>query len=162
MNAKTFLRTLMARSPHGKSSTASGYSRAAWRRRSSALRWAALAGPRSSRMVGRYANSVTPLLYRRPMAKVKTVHRCTECGGSSPRWTGRCPACEAWNTLVEEREVPPSWSARGGEGLAGGLGAPAVATPITAVDGAGAQPVPTGLPELDRVLGGGLVPGSGT
>src|SRR4051794_24694555 len=58
MKANTFLRTFIARSPHGNSSTASGYSRAACRSRSSALRWAALAGPRSSRMVGRYANSV--------------------------------------------------------------------------------------------------------
>jgi DNA repair protein RadA/Sms len=91
------------------------------------------------------------------MAKVKTVHRCTECGGSAPRWTGRCPSCEAWNTLVEELEARPA-AAPGG--LAGGLGPPARPTPITTLDGMGARPAPTGVAELDRVLGGGLVPGS--
>jgi DNA repair protein RadA/Sms len=94
------------------------------------------------------------------MAKVKTVHRCTECGGSAPRWTGRCPSCEAWNSLVEELEAAPAAAGGRRGGLTGGLGAPAVAAPITVVDGGGARPVPTGLGELDRVLGGGLVPGS--
>ena len=45
------------------------------------------------------------------MAKVKTVHVCTECGGKSPRWQGQCPHCHAWNTLVEsvvEPELPVS------------------------------------------------------
>src|SRR3954471_15988154 len=93
------------------------------------------------------------------MAKVKTVHRCTECGGSSPRWTGRCPSCEAWNSLVEELE---SHAARPVGGLAGGVGVPATAAPITSIDGGGSRPVPTGVAELDRVLGGGLVPGSVT
>ncbi len=92
------------------------------------------------------------------MAKVKTVHRCTECGGSAPRWTGRCPSCEAWNSLVEELESGSAVRRAGS--LAGGVGAPATAAPITAIDGVGARPAPTGLPELDRVLGGGLVPGS--
>src|SRR3954452_20171433 len=91
------------------------------------------------------------------MAKVKTVHRCTECGGSTPRWTGRCPSCEAWNTLVEEIESRPA-TVPGG--LAGALGPPARPTPITALDGLGARPAPTGVAELDRVLGAGLVPGS--
>src|SRR6476646_5630040 len=91
------------------------------------------------------------------MAKVTTVHRCTECGGSTPRWTGRCPSCEAWNTLVEELESRPT-AAPGG--LAGGLGPPARPTPIPALGGLGARPAPTGVAELDRVLGGGLVPGS--
>ena len=90
------------------------------------------------------------------MARVKTVFRCGECGGESPRWLGRCPSCEAWNTLVEE--------------LAETVAVPTVAARRT---GAGPMPIdrvpadewvatPTGIEELDRVLGGGLVPGSVT
>ena len=40
------------------------------------------------------------------MAKVKTVFRCSECGAGSPKWAGRCSACQAWNTLVEEVDAP--------------------------------------------------------
>ena len=88
------------------------------------------------------------------MAKVKTVHRCVECGAAAPKWAGRCPACEAWNSLVEEVEARP--------GAAGSGGPAAVALPIAEVDGASARPVSTGIAELDRVLGGGLVDGSVT
>ena len=90
------------------------------------------------------------------MAKVKTVHRCGACGATSPQWAGRCPTCGEWNSLAAEavESVPRS---------AGGAGPPpAVAVPITAVDGARAEPVSTHVAELDRVLGGGLVPGSVT
>src|SRR5215207_889888 len=90
------------------------------------------------------------------MAKVKTVHRCTACGGSTPQWTGRCPSCGEWNTLVEEIEAARVVAG----GLAGGVGPPPTPTRITSVGTGGSQPLPTGLPELDRVLGGGLVPGS--
>ena len=40
------------------------------------------------------------------MPKVRSVFRCSECGGASPKWVGRCPSCEEWNTLVEELDVP--------------------------------------------------------
>ncbi len=92
------------------------------------------------------------------MARARTVHRCAECGTASPQWTGRCPGCDGWNTLVEEREVPgPPASARRPR-------ATTSATPVLLadLDASGAQPVPTGIGELDRVLGGGLVPGSVT
>jgi DNA repair protein RadA/Sms len=92
------------------------------------------------------------------MAKLRTVFRCQECGTAAPRWAGRCPGCGQWNTMVEEVEEP-----------AGGRGAPAaglppgdVPVPIEAVDAGQHAAVPTGLGELDRVLGGGLVPGSVT
>ncbi|HEX6785918.1 MAG TPA: DNA repair protein RadA, partial [Acidimicrobiales bacterium] len=76
-------------------------------------------------------------------------NRCTECGTTHPKWAGRCPSCGAWNTLVEQ--------------AASGLGlAAAVPRPITEIAAADARPVSSGLPELDRVLGGGLVPGSVT
>ena len=39
------------------------------------------------------------------MAKEKTIYTCTECGGTSPRWLGKCPSCEAWNTLIRVQEV---------------------------------------------------------
>ncbi|MET0627064.1 MAG: DNA repair protein RadA [Acidimicrobiia bacterium] len=92
--------------------------------------------------------------------RARTIFRCGECGADTPRWLGRCPACEAWGTLVEEAAPatrgasPVSPSAR-----LGGTGAPA---PITSVDAGAATPFPTGIGELDRVLDGGLVPGSVT
>ncbi|MCU0311449.1 MAG: DNA repair protein RadA [Acidimicrobiales bacterium] len=90
------------------------------------------------------------------MARSRSVFRCQECGGTAPKWAGRCPSCEAWNSLVEEREVPASVAAAG---LAAPLGAP---RPITEVDVDQWRARPTGIAELDRVLGGGLVPGSVT
>ena len=89
------------------------------------------------------------------MARKSNVYVCQSCGAVSPRWVGKCPGCEAWNTLVEELEpeaVPgapkPKIKGRGLalEGLKG-----------TDED---APRLPTGLDELDRVTGGGLVPGS--
>jgi DNA repair protein RadA/Sms len=87
------------------------------------------------------------------MAKtVRTAYACTECGAASPRWIGRCPSCGAWNTLVEEvleRSAPARAS--------GPVAAPVPITEVAAQTGAHR---PTGVEELDRVLGGGLVPGS--
>ncbi|MDP9070663.1 MAG: DNA repair protein RadA [Actinomycetota bacterium] len=90
------------------------------------------------------------------MSKGRTVHRCSDCGGVAPRWAGRCGSCGQWNTLVEE-----SQRASPVPGLAAPEGAqPAV--PITQVDMEAWAARPTGLAELDRVLGGGLVAGSAT
>ena len=83
---------------------------------------------------------------------VRTAYACTECGAASPRWVGRCPACGAWNTLVEEvleRTAPAR--------AAGPVPPPVAITDVAAQAGAHR---PTGVSELDRVLGGGLVPGS--
>src|SRR5438874_12210366 len=86
------------------------------------------------------------------MAKEKTAYRCRECGAVAPRWGGRCHACGDWNTLVEEarRAARPQR-----EGLA---------RPVAIADVALAAGIsrPTHVDELDRVLGGGLVPGSVT
>src|SRR6516225_10116417 len=90
------------------------------------------------------------------MAKLKTIHRCNECGAVTPKWTGRCPACGGWNTLVEDVEMV---GARASPSRASPRAAPA---PITAIGGPVARPIPTGVTEFDRVLGGGLVPGSVT
>jgi DNA repair protein RadA/Sms len=88
------------------------------------------------------------------MTKVRTVYRCGACGAGAPRWVGRCPTCDEWNTLVEERERPASAHApsHGGE--------PPV--PIVEVGTDECAALATGVDELDRVLGGGLVPGSVT
>src|SRR3954452_14294752 len=83
--------------------------------------------------------------------KERPAYRCDECGLSVPRWVGRCPECQAWGSVTE-------------------LGAPKLvpvartvttaARPIGDVDATAAQAKPTGIGELDRVLGGGLVPGA--
>lgn len=90
------------------------------------------------------------------MAKVRAVFRCTECGTATPKWVGRCPGCEEWNTLVEELEAP----SRVDTALT--LGRRDVPVPIDEVDAHEWSPRSTGIAELDRVLGGGLVPGSVT
>ncbi|MGH9058871.1 MAG: AAA family ATPase, partial [Acidimicrobiales bacterium] len=109
------------------------------------------------------------------MSRIRTVHRCSECGATSPRWAGRCAGCDAWGTLVEEVEAPahaPAGGLRSG-GFAGAdrLGKSDVASrsfggagavALGDIDGGAGAPVPTGLDELDRVLGGGLVPGGAT
>src|SRR5690349_1212704 len=87
------------------------------------------------------------------MARARTVYRCAECGAAEAKWAGRCASCEAWNTLVEEIE------ADGPAGVAG-LSGPGTPMPIAEVDTAAWAPLPTGVDELDRVLQGGLVPGS--
>jgi DNA repair protein RadA/Sms len=90
------------------------------------------------------------------MAKAKTQYACTECGGTSSKWAGQCPACGQWNTLVESvLESPVNRFAGKPQGLV--QGAPVMRlTDIEALD------VPrfgTGIEEFDRVLGGGLVAG---
>jgi DNA repair protein RadA/Sms len=86
------------------------------------------------------------------MAKAAVLFACSECGTSTARWFGRCPGCGEFNTLVEERVAAPA-----GKKSAGG------ARPLlrlVEVDTEEAARIPTGVAELDRVLGGGLVPAS--
>jgi DNA repair protein RadA/Sms len=88
-----------------------------------------------------------------------TIFSCSACGAQSPKWHGRCPGCGEWNTLVEERAPAPR---AGGTAGRGGRGGGAAARPVPLRDVA-VERVPrlhTGIGELDRVLGGGLVPGS--
>jgi DNA repair protein RadA/Sms len=87
--------------------------------------------------------------------------RCSECGWTTARWAGRCGECQAWGTIQEAgvpRLAPAGLRVARGRSALGGAGTPAV--PIGEVDAAAASARPTGLEELDRVLGGGLVPGS--
>src|SRR5688572_24650473 len=87
--------------------------------------------------------------------KTRTVYSCQHCGSISPKWSGQCPGCQAWNCLMEE--VALAKPARQ-EGYAG---CDPVITAMREIMG-GEEPhrFPTGSLELDRVLGGGLVPGS--
>src|SRR4051794_9002204 len=98
------------------------------------------------------------------MARSRTVHRCSDCGSVSARWVGRCPGCGEWNTLVEEASGAHSsggGASRGATTLAA-RDPGATPTPLADIDPANAIAWPTGLTELDRVLGGGLVSGSVT
>ena len=89
------------------------------------------------------------------MAKDKTIYSCSECGGSTPKWQGKCPACGAWNTLVETVAETPATQRHRFAALAP-TSAVAVLADIEATEVAR---TPTGIAELDRVLGGGIVEG---
>jgi len=86
------------------------------------------------------------------MSKTLTAYTCSSCGHQSPKWMGRCTECGEWNTLVEEvvRAAPGRRTAV----------LRAEVLPLSEVPADRANRIPTGLGELDRVLGGGLVPGS--
>lgn len=85
----------------------------------------------------------------------KKAFMCRDCGYDSSKWMGRCPACGAWNAMVE-MQVDESYDQTTG----GAPGVVARVQPITEVHAAEVARIGTNLPELDRVLGGGLVPGS--
>jgi len=97
----------------------------------------------------------------RPVPATRSVYVCQQCGASAPRWSGQCASCEAWNTLVE---TVVTRAATGGAAVrardrATAAGSAAIA-PIGEVSSAEASRLASGIGELDRVLGGGLVPGS--
>jgi len=88
------------------------------------------------------------------VSKPKSLYTCTECGGTSPKWLGKCPSCEAWNTLVES-VAESSGPKHRYQSLAGAL---PVAT-LADIEASDVDRLPTGIDELDRVLGGGIVAG---
>ncbi len=92
------------------------------------------------------------------MPAVKTAYLCQQCGASSPKWSGQCPSCAAWNTLVETIAAPraPSRPSSAARSVAGS----AAVSPIGVITSAEAARLTSGLGEVDRVLGGGFVPGS--
>jgi DNA repair protein RadA/Sms len=95
------------------------------------------------------------------VANTRTQYRCSECRQVTAKWVGRCLECGNWGTVDEVAVL----SAVGGgrrAGLAAGLAGASQAVPIGSVDANCTQPCPTGVDELDRVLGGGVVPGSVT
>ncbi|HAV23794.1 MAG TPA: DNA repair protein RadA [Bacteroidetes bacterium] len=88
------------------------------------------------------------------MAKIQTKYVCQSCGYSSPRWVGKCPNCSEWNTFVEEAPAPIRAVRK--------TGVPSTLEPVS-LDTVEQEDVPrirTTIQELDRVLGGGIVPGS--
>ncbi|AUJ29213.1 MAG: DNA repair protein RadA [Liquorilactobacillus hordei] len=91
------------------------------------------------------------------MVKIKTQYVCQDCGYSSPRYLGRCPNCGAWNTLVEEVEKPNKTNKKTRVSFSGSSPKPQL---IDEVDVQDNPRTTTASVELDRVLGGGIVPGS--
>jgi DNA repair protein RadA/Sms len=93
------------------------------------------------------------------MAKDKTSFTCTECGGTSPKWLGKCPHCNAWNTLVEgvADNSAPTKNRYSQQYV--GLAKASEVTTLADIDATDMQRTPTGHEELDRVLGGGIVEG---
>ena len=90
------------------------------------------------------------------MAKAKSIYSCTECGGQSLKWQGQCPHCSAWNALVETMAEVASSSTNRYSALAAD-GKVQILSDVEALE---VPRTPTGVSELDRVLGGGLVEGA--
>lgn len=88
------------------------------------------------------------------MAKAKTVFFCSDCGHEASKWLGQCPACKSWNTFVEEKQ---SVTKKGGVKPRRASASP---TNMSEVSIKSEERIPTGIGELDRVLGGGIVTGS--
>src|SRR5579872_6930518 len=91
------------------------------------------------------------------MSRTRTRFVCQKCGGEAPRWLGRCPECGEWNSLLEE--TAPERAAAPPRGLSSGPTGSAP-QPIASVSMESWNRTSSGLSELDRVLGGGVVPGS--
>ena len=87
------------------------------------------------------------------MAKQKTIFSCQQCGSQSPKWLGRCPDCQQWNTLVEEQPLVSGGHAR----QQATTGKP---QRLAEIDSCEEDRISSGLSEFDRTLGGGVVPGS--
>src|SRR5918992_5982345 len=94
------------------------------------------------------------------MKPPKTVFVCQECGAQSAKWLGRCAECGAWNSLVEERPVQQAGVPAAAGNRYAQLGAAAGAKLYADVELANAMRLSSGIDEFDRVLGGGIVPGS--
>ena len=92
------------------------------------------------------------------MKSGKTVFACQECGAQAPKWVGKCPECGAWNSMVEERADAAPVAAGGNRYAQFGSGSSSKL--YAEVETANALRLSTGIGEFDRVLGGGIVPGS--
>lgn len=93
------------------------------------------------------------------MAKARTIFVCDECGSTQPKWSGQCPDCGAWNTLSESAPAAPARPGAAVPPVSFGDTAPRVQK-LGSIVPRETPRIPSGLSELDRVLGGGLVPGS--
>jgi DNA repair protein RadA/Sms len=90
------------------------------------------------------------------VSKTRSVYTCSECGGTSPKWLGKCPSCNAWNTLEEGVAEPP---AGGRNHRFQSLARSAPVATLADIEATEVEREPTGIDELDRVLGGGVVAG---
>ena len=90
------------------------------------------------------------------MAKDKTIYTCNECGGTCPKWLGKCPHCQAWTTLIESVAEPVAASKNN---RFAALAKTAEVMALADIEATDMDRTPTGLDELDRVLGGGIVEG---
>lgn len=103
---------------------------------------------------------------RAMVTKGRTQYRCTECGASTPKWVGRCPECQAWSTMEEDAASSGPIVSLGSLGRRSPSARPMAVLPTSPALPVGQVPLdsararPTGVGELDRVLGGGLVPGA--
>ena len=79
------------------------------------------------------------------MAKDKTIYTCQECGGTSPKWLGKCPSCNAWNTLEETRAEPVGPVKNRMQALARGLNAAQPVTTLADIEAADVARTPTGI-----------------
>ena len=93
------------------------------------------------------------------MAKEKTIYTCLECGGISPKWLGKCPHCNAWNTLIESVAENPGAVKNRYSTQRQGLAKASEVTALADIEASDMSRTPTGHEELDRVLGGGIVEG---
>src|SRR5262249_32069098 len=95
------------------------------------------------------------------MPRPTSIHVCSACGHEAARWAGRCPDCGEWNTLLEQvRDPRPAARTRGVGGSLSRGGAAVRPVALRDVDAVEHARLPTGIGELDTVLGGGIVPGS--
>src|SRR4030042_3280173 len=88
------------------------------------------------------------------MAKARTEYVCQTCGSKSPKWIGHCPSCSEWNSYVEEIVVRQEKRSASQKILQ------SVPRKITEITASKEQRINTGISELNRILGGGMVPGS--
>ena len=93
------------------------------------------------------------------MSRDKTLYACTECGGTTPKWLGQCPHCRAWNTLAESLAEPAAARNRYGQGHGHALNAARPVAPLSSIEASEVARTASGIEELDRVLGGGIVEG---
>ena len=100
-----------------------------------------------------------------PKEKLKTIYVCTQCGETSPRWLGRCPSCGAWNTMTEDVVAEPAKTSSGKAAAAPRVTGQTSLVPqkLKSISTTEEKSrIVTGISELDRVLGGGIVIGSVT
>lgn len=97
----------------------------------------------------------------RSTSRNRAGFRCTDCGHTVGKWVGRCPSCGSWGTIPDTPETPAATPSRTGvSSRARALTPSSPAVPISRIDPAATRALPSGIGELDRVLGSGVVPGS--